>query len=158
MASEHEELFNKALKLIETGKTREALEILRKLVENMPSSIYEIEARYLSYYGYLTGIVSHNYKRGIELCNEAIKREFFHPDFYLNLGRLYLDVNNRNMAVKTFYKGLKVDKKDKGLLKEINKLGIRKRPVFPFWDRQHTINKFAGKMRELFYRQSKGEK
>ncbi len=158
MASEHEELFNKALKLIETGKTREALEILRKLVENMPSSIYEIEARYLSYYGYLTGIVSHNYKRGIELCNEAIKREFFHPDFYLNLGRLYLDVNNRNMAVKTFYKGLKVDKKDKGLLKEINKLGIRKRPVFPFWDRQHTINKIAGKMRELFYRQSKGEK
>lgn len=158
MASEHEELFNKALKLIETGKTREALEILRKLVENMPSSIYEIEARYLSYYGYLTGIVSHNYKRGIELCNEAIKREFFHPDFYLNLGRLYLDVNNRNMAVKTFYKGLKVDKKDKGLLKEINKLGIRKRPVFPFWDRQHTINKIAGKMRELFYRKSKGEK
>ncbi len=152
MASENaEDFFEQALKLIKAGKSREAFELLKKLVENAPSSIYEIEARYLSYYGYLTGMVAHNYQRGIELCNEAIKREFFHPDFYLNLGRLHLAINNKGMAVKTFYKGLRIDRTNKGLIEEIKKLGVRKKPIFSFLGREHPVNKLVGKIRTSFH-------
>ncbi len=158
MSSEHEELFNKSLEFLKKGKNREAFEIIRKLVEDSKSSIYEIEPRYLSYYGYLTGMVSHNYHRGIELCNEAIKKEFFHPDFYLNLGRLYLGISNKNMAVKIFYKGLRIDKTNKELIEEIKKLGIRKKPVFSFFKRENLVNRFAGRLRTSFSRLLKGAK
>jgi tetratricopeptide (TPR) repeat protein len=159
MTSENvEELFEKALELLKAKKNREAFEILKKLVDNTPSSIYEVEARYLSYYGYLTGIVGNNYKRGIELCNEAIKREFFHPDFYLNLGRLYLAISNKGLAVKTFYKGLRIDKTNKELIEEIKKLGVRKKPVFSFFLRDNPVNRFAGRIRVSLRRLLKGAK
>ncbi len=153
-----EDLFDKVLGLMKDGKEREAFEVLKKIVDNIPSSIYEIEARYLSYYGYLMGKVGHDYQRGIELCNEAIKKEFFHPDFYLNLGRLYLAVNNRGMAVKAFYKGLRIDRTDQGLLKEVQKLGIRKQPIFSFMRRENLVNKSFGRIRALLGRMMKGEK
>ncbi|MCL4558644.1 MAG: hypothetical protein M1491_08475 [Deltaproteobacteria bacterium] len=151
-----EDLFDKALELIKGGKNREAFELLKKLVDNIPSSIFEIEARYLSYYGYLTGVVGHDYQRGIELCNEAIRKEFFHPDFYVNLGRLYLAINNKGMAVKVFYKGLRIDRTDQELLKEVKKLGIRKEPIFPFIKRGNPINKSLGRVRALLNKMRKG--
>lgn len=159
MTSENaEELFERALKLVKAGQNREAFEILKKLVDNTPSSIYEIEPRYLSYYGYLTGIAGNNYHRGIELCNEAIKKEFFHPDFYLNLGKLYLATSNKGTAVKTFYKGLRIDKTNKELIEEIKKLGVRKEPVFSFFKRENPVNRFAGRIRTSFRRLVKGGK
>lgn len=153
-----EQLFGKALKLIEKGKNPEAFEILKELVENTPSSIYEIEPRYLSYYGYLTGIVSHNYQHGIELCSEAIKKEFFHPEFYLNLGRLYFAVDNRHMAIKTFRRGLQIDKTDEAIKNELKEMGMRKMPVFSFLKRENPVNKLVGKIRTLFYWIIKGKK
>jgi tetratricopeptide (TPR) repeat protein len=157
MASESaEELFEKALALIRAKKEREALDVLTKIVENSPSSVYETEARYISYYGYLTGIVGHDYQRGIQLCNEAIKREFFHPDFYLNLGRLYLAIRNKRLAVKAFYKGLRIDGAHKELNEEIRKLGVRKKPVFSFFERDNPLNKLAGKMRVVFRKLFRG--
>ncbi len=158
MSSEREELFNKSLEFLKMGKNSEAFEIIKKLVEDSKSSIYEIEPRYLSYYGYLTGVVNNNYHRGIELCNEAIKKEFFHPDFYLNLGKLYLSISNKNMAVRTFYKGLRIDKTNKGLIEEIKKLGIRKKPVFSFLKRESLVNRFAGRLRKSYYRLLRGAK
>ena len=158
MASEHEELFNKSLEFMKQGKNSEAFLAMKQLIEHAQSSIYETEPRYLSYYGYLTGIAGHDYRRGIELCSEAIKKEFFHPDFYLNLGRLYLQISNRTMAVKTFYKGLRIDRANKELVEEIQKLGIRKEPVFSFFTRENPMNRFAGRIRASIRRLLKGEK
>ncbi len=153
-----EELFEKALTLIRAKKEREAFELLARIFENTSSSVYETEARYLSYYGYLTGVVAHNYQQGIELCNEAIKKEFFHPDFYLNLGKLYLAVSNKHMAVKAFYKGLRIDGANKELKEEIKKLGVRRKPVFSFFTRDNPVNRFAGRTRAVFRRLLKGAK
>ena len=156
MASEHEELFNKSLEFLKQGKSLEAFQAMKQLIDDTQSSIYEVEPRYLSYYGYLTGIVGHDYRRAIELCNEAIKKEFFHPDFYLNLGRLYLLINNRHLAVKAFYKGLRIDRTNKELIEEIQKLGVRKEPVFSFFKRENPMNRFAGRIRASIRRLLRG--
>ncbi len=144
-----EELFEQALTLMEKGQYLKALEILKNLVENTDSSIYEIKPAYLSYYGYLTGTVHHDYKKAISMCNDAISKEFFHPDFYLNLGKLYLITGNKSMAIKTFYKGLKIDKTHEALLAQIKELGIRKKPLFTFLHRANLLNKITGRIRNL---------
>lgn len=158
MTSERDALFNKAFELLKRDKTREAFKIIKDLVENPSSSIYEIEPRYLFYYGYLTAIVNHNFQKGIELCNEALKREVFHPDFYVNLAKLYIFANNKNMALKVLHRGLKIDNTNKDILNLIKELGVRRKPVFPFLNRQHPVNKIAGKIRSSFLRLVKGER
>jgi tetratricopeptide (TPR) repeat protein len=158
MTSERDALFNKAFELLKKDKSHEAFKIIKDLVENTSSSIYEVEPRYLFYYGYLTAIVNHDFQKGIDLCNEALKREVFHPDFYMNLAKLYIFVNNRSMALKMLQRGLKIDSKNKDILNMMKELGIRRKPVFPFLKREHPVNKFTGKVRSLFFRLVKGER
>ncbi|MGB9735480.1 MAG: tetratricopeptide repeat protein [bacterium] len=158
MTYEREALFDKAIGLFRKGKIREAFNIIKELVENTDSSIYEVEPRYLFYYGYLTGIVDHNYKRAIDLCNEALKKEAFHTDFYLYLAKLYILVNNKNMALKLLHGGLKIDNTNQEIISLIKELGIRRKPVFPFLRRDNPVNKVAGKLRSSFLRLVKGER
>ena len=43
-------------------------------------------------------------------------------------------------------KGLTVDRDNSDIKKELEFMGVRRPPVFPFLDRRHPINKVAGKV------------
>ena len=60
--------------------------------------------------------------------------------------------------MKTFYKGLRIDRTNKELIEEIQKLGVRKEPVFSFFERENPMNRFAGRIRASIRRLLKGEK
>ena len=118
---------------------------------------HPFNALLLSYYGYLETIVNKNYKRGIDLCKTAIeilkeesreegffKHEGFHAVLYLHLGRTYLAGGIKNSAVKAFKQGLEGDPKDPYLLNEVRRIGIRRKPFFPFLKRSNPINKYIG--------------
>lgn len=158
MTSEREILFNKAIELLKKNKSREAFGLVKELIKNANSALYEVEPKCLFYYGYLIGIVDHNYILAIDLCNQALKKEAVHPDFYLNLAKLYILVNNRNMALKLLHRGLKIDNSNQEIINLINELGIRRKPVFSFLKREHPVNKVAGKIRSSFLRLIKGER
>lgn len=109
-----------------------------------------------SYRGHLEAILNKNYKQGIDICLGALKEmkgnipeglELFYPILYLNLGKTYLAAGYKKAALDVFYKGLAYDYENKDLLREIKKLGARKKPVVGFLPRTHPVNKYLGKLR-----------
>ena len=120
---------------------------------------YPLNAPLLSYYGYLETIVNKNYKRGIGLCKTAVdiieeesrekgspRHRGFHAVLYLHLGKTYLAGGNKKAAVKAFKRGLESDPEDPYLLSEVRRIGIRRKPFFPFLKRSNPINKYIGKL------------
>ena len=128
-----------------------ALDTAKEAIRTFPSDPF-----FLSHCGYLTATVEKNWKEGITLCEEAVRNlklsnssdmVFFFPLFYGHLGKVYLAGNRKKAALKAFHEGLRFDSSDSGLLMEIRKLGVRKRPVIPFLARGNPINIYLGRLR-----------
>jgi tetratricopeptide (TPR) repeat protein len=114
---------------------------------------YPEDSFLLSHYGFLTATVGGNYREGIKACNRAFKslyqnahsgQEFSHSSLYLNLGRAYLAARKKREAIKTFKQGMNINKEDAGLIMELKRLGMRRRPFVPFLKRSNPINKYVG--------------
>lgn len=139
---------NEVETLLQRKNYKAALKLLTAALEQYPN-----EPFVLSYYGCLDTILNKNYTYGIDTCSKAIEivkeripfgREFFYPILYLNLGRAYLAAGNKKEAIEAFYGGLAFDYENKDLLREIKKLGMRRKPVVRFLPRSHRINKYIG--------------
>lgn len=98
----------------------------------------------MSYYALSLAAAEDNYERAISLCLIAAEKEFYNQDVYLNLGRIFLMNGQKTYAIKAFKKGLKIDSTHEGIICELKRLGIRRRPVLSFLERQHPVNKFLG--------------
>jgi hypothetical protein len=106
----------------------------------------------MSYYGYLLAHVDNDPREGINMCRDAISYldrsmpvggEFYYPVFYLNLGRAYLK-EDRQSAIKSFRTGLQNDPENREIMRELSKLGTRRKPALPFLRRNNPINKYVG--------------
>jgi tetratricopeptide (TPR) repeat protein len=120
---------------------------------------YADDPMLLSYYGYLKACMDSRYRSGIEDCLRALSLfqrnalrgegdmdETAKSEFYLNLGRAYCAANKKKLAYDALNKGLKFDKQNVALQKELQKMGVRKLPPIPFLDRSNPINAILGKM------------
>lgn len=123
----------------------EALVCFRKLIAKYEEDrSADVPARLLSYYGLALALGEHRVKEGVSYCTTAIKKEFYHTEFYVNLARVYSIANRRYQAVSVLYKGLKIDTDDPVILEELQKLGIRRKPVLGFLGRGNVVNKYLG--------------
>jgi tetratricopeptide (TPR) repeat protein len=136
--------------LLQRKNFKDALKLLTTGLEQLPD-----EPFLLSYYGCLEAILNKNYAYGIETCSKAIEilkektpfgQEFFYPILFLNLGRTYLAAGNKKEAIEAFYGGLAFDYENKNLLREIKKLGMRRKPAMNFLPRSHPINRYIGRI------------
>ena len=135
-----DELFNTGVAFLGKGKPGEALAAFRAALAKR-----EGNPRYMSYAGYALALAGGKTKEAVKLCESALRVEFFQPEQYLNLGRVYLIAGNRRKAHQIFWKGHSIDPSDGALLAEIEKLGIRKPPVLPFLKRGNALNRIIGK-------------
>jgi tetratricopeptide (TPR) repeat protein len=135
---------------LRNGDQEKAYRILLHAVVDYPR-----DALILSYYGCLQAIVEKKHRSGIDNCRKALSlyrapdkysSGVIYPILYLNLGRAYLIANRKKEAIETFSKGLTYDKGHRELKKELQLLGIRKRPAVPFLSRSNPINKYIGKL------------
>jgi len=101
-------------------------------------------AEYMSYYGLCAALQWGRIGKAINLCTKAIKIDFKRADFYLNLGRVYLESGNKKGAVTVFKKGLGIDPEHKGLHDILISMGIKEEALLPFLSRAHPINKRLG--------------
>jgi hypothetical protein len=130
------------------GNFREGFPLLKSAMEKFSGKKpHEIPPALLSYYGLCNALLYNDVKGGLEYCQAALKREFFQPDLYWNLGRVFLKAHRKADAVDAFYKGLNHDDGHKGILGELKKLGIRKNPSIRFLPRGHFLNRFLGQIR-----------
>lgn len=130
---------------LKEGNYTEALHYLhlqKSMYETDPDR--EIPAEFLSSYGIALAYAESRFSEAVNYCSRAIRKQFYNPEFYLNLARVYQRANRRASAVSVLYKGLKVDTSHPGLLKAVRQLGIRRPPVLPFLPRRNVLNKYLG--------------
>jgi tetratricopeptide (TPR) repeat protein len=136
-----DEIFRKGLSLLRKENTLAALACFEKS--------YEIEktTKVQSYLGLCISIERGQIREAIRLCEDAVAEEPDNPTHYLNLGRVYMNAGRKADALETLRSGT-----DKGLSSAENaeirllldKLGSRKKSVFPFLPRSHFLNKYIG--------------
>ncbi|HEY4485896.1 MAG TPA: tetratricopeptide repeat protein [Nitrospiria bacterium] len=130
------------------GNFRESLIYFRRIMAHYAEGRGEdVPAKVLSYYGLVLGLGENRLQEAVTYCTMAIKKEFYHPEYYVNLSRIFQKANRRASAVDVLYKGLKVDGQDKAIHSELLKLGVRQKPVIRFLDREHVVNKYLGLLR-----------
>jgi tetratricopeptide (TPR) repeat protein len=139
--------FQRGLEALDAGRGLEALalfeaaiEVERRLGARTP------QARYLSFYGLSLATEGGQPREGAELCRQAISLEFYNADLCLNYGRVLLSTERRKEAFEIFLKGLKVQKSHQGILRELGRMGWRRRPVLPFLARRNPINVALGRI------------
>lgn len=102
----------------------------------------------ISLMGYSLAKQSGQLKEGIALCKKAISLNPNQAEHYLNLGRIYLLANKRELAIRIFRTGLRI-RKDSRIIVELKSLGIRKPPFLSSLSREHLLNILAGKVFKL---------
>lgn len=138
---EPEELYKAGIFLLKRDKTREALVAFRHAL-----AIRGAEPKYMSFYGLSLALVEGKLREALGLCEKAVGKEFYRPELYLNLGRVYLMAGNRKKAHMALRKGLALDRENMEIRSELERMGVRRPPVFPFLDRRNPANKVAGKV------------
>lgn len=98
----------------------------------------------MAYYALCLANIEGNYDKAISLCLMAAEKEFYNPEIYLSLGRIFLLNGQKAVAVKSFRKGLTFDSSHNILLQEVKKLGMRRKPVITFLPRQNMVNRLFG--------------
>jgi len=143
--SETEVYFQRGLTLLKEGNYRKASEYFGKAAHlDHSQDLFEREAKYLSYYGLCLALGEDRVADGLDLCQRAIKENVLQPDFYLNLGKVYLKKGSKRKAVKAFHQGLELDKDNEQIKSELEQLGTRKESFFSFLPRSHPLNKYMG--------------
>ncbi len=124
--------------LAKKGRFKEALAAFSA------DNAYKKSPTAISYYALCVAVVKKDYEEAVSLCRSAAKKEFYNPDIYLNIGKVCILAERRDLAFMAFKKGLKMDNEHPGLLKQMKQLGIRRRPSLPFLPRGNPFNKLIG--------------
>ncbi|HEY6838951.1 MAG TPA: tetratricopeptide repeat protein [Geobacteraceae bacterium] len=83
------------------------------------------------------------YDVAMAMVEEALALEPRNAVHYLNLGRIQLMAGNKPQALDTFRRGARFDRSGE-IGRELERLGVRKRPVFPFLARSNPLNRYVG--------------
>ncbi len=98
-----------------------------------------------AWYAYCLAREGRNFSRSLQLCVQALRENPENSDIYLALGRIYLVGQRRALAISALEKGLRQEDNPeiRSLLKSI---GVRKRPVLPFLQRNNPVNVTSGRL------------
>jgi tetratricopeptide (TPR) repeat protein len=133
---------------LRNGKNKDAFGIMQKAILHFPDDPF-----ILSYYGYLQAQVDKKFRSGVDACKKAITlireseikgKDALYPRLYLNLGRACVAAGKKKDAVEAFRNGLKYDKRNSEIIKQLKELGQRKSPPISFLDRSNPINRMIG--------------
>jgi len=128
------------------GQWKEGLAVLGKIAEADRQGA-ELNGQFYSYLGYGIARYEHRVKEGLALCQHSIKVQFYEPENYVNLARVYLLARNRRKAVEALTRALKLNASHPGARALAREIGWRRRPVIPFLSRDNFLNQLLGKMR-----------
>jgi predicted Zn-dependent protease len=136
---EEKETFKKGMEAVDRGDTKNGFAYLESLFEAGYDPVLA------SYYAVCLAKERGEVQNAIVLCREAMEDDPGNQLHYLNLGRVLVAAQRKREAIKAFRDGLLYGKN--GLIgKELDMLGWRKPPVFPSLGREHSLNKFLGRM------------
>ena len=142
LGDETRDLFEQGLKALDEGRVSEASERLRAAHDQAPD-----HARIRSYLGLAVARAGGDFSEARTLCEEAARQEFFNPDLYLNLAKVYLRFDRRSEALRYLRRGQMIDPGHEPIRRTIDSLGQRRLPIVPFLPRRHPVNRALGNAR-----------
>jgi len=142
-----ERLFKEALYYLQRREPNMATHVLNRALELQPG-----EPRCLSYLGLCMAMVSRRSNEALALCEEALTAGHHDAFFYCNLGKVHVLRGSRRKAYAAFIAGLKVDSRNRAIVKELRSMGIRKAAFFSSLPRGNVVNRFVGRMRNMLGR------
>lgn len=95
----------------------------------------------LSSYGLCLAKAGGKNRAGAELCEKALKLQFYEGRHWANLVRVYIAAKNRRKAVEVLESGLKKMRNDPALIRVRQEIGYRKAPYFQFLRRTNPLNR-----------------
>jgi len=133
--------YQTGLRYLSEKRMLEALGVFERAFEANPDS-----PEIVSYYALLNALERGQVKVSAELARSAIARQSGRPDFYVNLGRIFLKGGMKKEAVETLREGIRAVPDDEELERLLRVLGVRARPFFSSLPRGHVLNKSIGIM------------
>ncbi|MCP4037453.1 MAG: hypothetical protein GY733_10990 [bacterium] len=101
-------------------------------------------ARARSYLGVCVAISERRFEDAVALCTSASKQEFFNPEVYLNLARVYLHFGFKVEGRRFLLRGQMIDPANEQIAAVLATLGQRVEPVLRFLPRRHFVNRWLG--------------
>jgi Flp pilus assembly protein TadD len=135
-------LFDQGIEALESDRACEAVALLREANELEPD-----HAQLRSVLGLAIARGENNFAEARRFCESAAKQEFFNPDLYLNLAKIYLCFGRRSEALRYLRRGQMIDPGHSDIRGMIKSLGKRRLPIVPFLPRRHALNRALGTAR-----------
>ena len=136
-----------ARELLDQGDAEAAIQTLRPVFEDDRA-----HAQVRSWYGLALGLARHRYHEAHELCQSAVRQEFFNPELYLNVARLNLAFGFRAESLRYLRRARMMDPGNQSIQLLLEQLGPRSTPVLPFLPRRHLLNRWLGSARHVLTR------
>lgn len=138
-SSTADEHFHRGVIAMDNESIDSALEHFRAAQRLEPTS-----PRYRSFYGLCLAIGERRFDQALELCRSAAKEEFFNPALYRNLARVHLTFGFKAEGVRYLRRGLMIDPANEEIIRDLQELGVRRRPSLGFLPRGHLVNRWLG--------------
>ena len=138
--------FKKGLGALLSGQARSALPHLQKAYEHNAGNPF-----YVSYYGLALARTEADCARATGLCQAALRMKSDHPDIYVNLAEVYRRAGAPEDALWTLYSGLHFTRWDSRLVRALEIMGVRRRPILTFLDRKNFLNRQLGRLRHRLW-------
>ena len=140
--SEYVDEFKKGLGELQNGHAQSALPYLQKAFEHDAGNPF-----YVSYYGLALARTQGDCAKATGLCQAALRMKRNQPDLYVNLAEVYRRAGAAQDALWTLYRGLHFTHWDSRLIRALERMGVRRRPVLPFLNRKNFLNRELGRLR-----------
>jgi tetratricopeptide (TPR) repeat protein len=111
--------------------------------QKLPSVFY-------SYLGLCMALCDGRKDEGLKLCRYAVRQEPRQPENQLNLAVAYRILLRRRECLKALQRGLRLSPNHPRLRALEAELGIRRKPVLPFFKRTNLLNKYLGILRARY--------
>lgn len=138
-----------ARELLAQGDAEAAMQRLRPVFD-----ADRAHAQVRSWYGLSLGLSQRRYHEALDLCQSAVKQEFFNPELYVNVAQLNLAFGFRAESLRYLRRARMIDPGNEAIHQLLEELGPRRRPVFSFLPRRHLLNRWLGSLRHAFVRRS----
>jgi len=146
--SASEVAWRNGLQLLERRNFKDSIALFQQAIDlERQEGVKSPRMKFVSYLGLALTLAQGRSDDAIRLCEQAVKREFFDPDLFCNLGIVYLRNRQRGRAFDAFQRGLTLKPGHRRIREELDRYDRRSDPVLGFLPRQHPLNRLAGRVR-----------
>ena len=128
--------------LLASGDAESAMQRLRPVFDENRA-----QAQVRSWYGLTLGLSRRRYQEALDLCQSAVKQEFFNPELYLNVAKLNMAFGFKAESLRYLRRAKMIDPGNETIELLLDELGPRRAPVLGFLPRRHALNRWLGSLR-----------